>query len=420
VATARAARIVRAAPAAALALAATLAVALAGARAAQADEPLDLSPPARAAPAPAESSEEKASPDEPSVTAVELRFGWFEQDGYGYQSQTNVSGFPGSEQATIAQPMALFRIRQGPRIEHTVVIPIDVVSAASPDALDAISSASRRNESAGVDMTTVIHSGVDDFALRWGAHFEEPLRAATWGGGWTRHLAEDNATVSVSGNATFDYFDNISQQGFTDGQDSRISVNGNLGASQILSPTTLFDASYGLTYQSGLLEQTWNAVPRGIAHSVLGEKFPHQRTRHALFGRIAQIVPLTRTTLKLSYRYYRDDFGLDAHTVEVRAYQYLARWLVVRGSYRVHTQSAVDFYTEDASKLMEEPLSPRTADSDLAAFDADELGVKLMLVPGRLPWAWLRPHSLALSFQRYTRDNGLHMDVLAIEWGREL
>jgi hypothetical protein len=398
-------------------LLAAAALAFALASRAHADEPPE-EPSGRAVAAAA--AAEQASPDDPVITGVDLRFGWFEQDGHGYQSQTNFQGFPGSEQATIAQPMALFRIRQGRHIQHTVVIPVDVVTAASPDALDSISGASRRNESAGVDVTTTIDSGVNDYAIRLGGHFEEPLRAFSWGGGWTRHLAEDNATVTLSGNATFDYFDNISQEGLTDGQRSRISVNGNLGGSQILSPTTLVDGSYGYTYQTGLLEQTWNAVPRGIQKPPLGEKFPHLRHRHAFFGRLAQIIPLTRTTLKLSYRYYVDDFGLSAHTVELRAYQYLTRWLVVRGSFRRHIQTAVDFYTEDASRLMEEPLSPRTSDSDLAAFDADELGVKLMIVPGRLPWAWLRPHSFALSYQRYTRDNGLSMDVLGIEWGREL
>jgi hypothetical protein len=408
----------------ALLTAASVAFVVVGAAAAPASAQVDPDREPSAARPPADDADdadaEKSSPDDPIITRFDLRFGWFEQDGHGYQSQTNYQGFPGSESATIAQPMALFRIRQGPHIQHTVVIPVDVVTAASPDALDSISGASRRNESAGVDVATTITSGVNDFAIRWGAHFEEPLRAGSWGAGWTRHLAEDNATVTLSGNATFDYFDNIDQEGLTDGQRSRISVNANLGGSQILSPTTLVDGSYGYTYQTGLLEQTWNAVPRGIIQPPLGEKFPHVRSRHAFFGRVAQIIPPTRTTLKLAYRYYVDDFGLSAHTVEVRAYQYLTRFLVVRGSWRRHTQTAVDFYTEDASRLMEGPLSPRTSDSDLAAFDADELGVKLMLVPGRVPWAWLRPHSFALSYQRYTRDNGLHMDVLGIEWGREL
>ncbi len=358
--------------------------------------------------------------DDPSVSSFDLRLGWFEQDGHGFQSQTQPSGKPGSERATIVQPMALFRIRQGKHVQHTLVIPVDIVTAASPDALDAISSASQRNEAAGIDMTTAIAACVNDFVIRWGVHVEEPLRAGNWGAAWTRHLAEDNATVTLSGNASFDYFDNISQEGYTDEQRSRVAANANLGASQILSPTTLVDGSYGITYQVGVLEQTWNAVPRGPMRVPLGEKFPHQRTRHALFGRVAQMVPLTHTTLKLAYRYYVDDFGLSAHTVELRAYQYLSRWLVVRGSWRFHTQTGVDFYTENAVNLMTGPLTPRTADSDLGPFDADELGVKLMLLPRRAPWPWLRPHSFALSYERYTRDNGLSMDVLALEWGQEL
>ena len=357
--------------------------------------------------------------DEPTLTALELRFGYYEQDGRGLQSQDGIKGTPGSEWAQIFQPMALFRIRQGAHMQHTLVIPVDVVTAASPDALDAISSASRQNESVGVDMTTDLDRGDDDVQIRWAVHFEEPFRSGSLGAGWTRHLAEDNATVSLSGLASYDYFDNISPYGFTLGQRTRLGVNANLAASQILSPTTIVDGSYGLTYQVGVLEQTWNAVPMGIGRPPAGEKFPHERLRQAFAGRVAQHLPWTRSTLKLAYRYYLDDFGLHAHTVELRAYQYLTHWLLVRGSWRWHRQDGVDFYTDNATLApMPGPLQLRTADSDLDAFDADELGVRLVLVAGRVPWAWLRPHTLALSYDRYTRDNGLTMDVVALEWGR--
>ncbi len=366
----------------------------------------------------AERERERGAADEPQVESFELRIGWFDQRGHGYQSQEGLDGNPGSEDAIIFQPMALFRIRSSPNVRHTVTIPVDVVSAASPDALDAITSASRVNESASVDIASTIDHGVDTLALHFAAGFEEPLRTGSYGAAWTRRLAEDNATLTLSGNATFDYFDNIREDGITDEQRSRVAVNANLGGSQILSPTTLVDGSYGLTYQVGVLEQTWNAVPRGRYLTPLGEKLPHERLRHALAGRISQHLPGIATTLKLAYRFYADDFGLVAHTVELRAYQYLTRWLVVRGTWRFHRQRAVDFYTEDARMLEPRPLLPRTADSDLARFDAHELGVKLMVLPRRARWAWLRPHSFALSYDRYTRSNDLTMDVFALEWGR--
>src|SRR4029079_15291055 len=132
----------------------------------------------------------------------------------------------------------------------------------SPDALDAVSSASRRNEAAGGDLrTTFITSDTDSITTRVAFHWEEPLTSGTVGVGWRRSLADDNAAVAVNGSVTIDGFDINDQTGAYLEKGARSTTGVNVSVSQIVSPTTVVDATYGGTWHHGTLAQTWNAVP---------------------------------------------------------------------------------------------------------------------------------------------------------------
>ncbi len=358
--------------------------------------------------------------DDPGWTIedVQLRTAYLSQSGKGFQSEAGPTAGPGSERTTIWEPYALIRVRQNDHIVHEISIPADFVTAASPDALDAISSASRRNESVTVDVRTAItRSDVDTLTTHVAAHYEEPLSSATAGAGWRRTFADENAAVSVTGNVTVDGFDYRDQVGKYQGKASRQTFNGNLNATQLLSPTTVLDGSYGITYQHGTLQNTWNAVPI-VGMQPTDEVFPRDRTRHAFSARLAQIIPATGTTLKAWYRYYRDDFGLRAHTIEVSAYQYLVHWLYVRGGYRFHHQNSVDFFT---TELLAPPAlgQIRTADSDLAEFDANEVSFELVVIGERAP-PWLRQWSVSAEVMRYVRTNDLDINVVSLAVGHRL
>jgi hypothetical protein len=55
------------------------------------------------------------------------------------------------------------------------------------------------------------------------------------------------------------------------------------------------------------------------------ERMPRTRLRHAVAVGINQHIPRTRTTLKVGYRFYDDDFDLRAHTPYAMLYQWLGR-----------------------------------------------------------------------------------------------
>jgi hypothetical protein len=90
------------------------------------------------------------------------------------------------------------------------------------------------------------------------------------------------------------------------------------------------------------------------------------------------------STLRSSYRYYRDSFGVRAHTAELGLVQPLNDSFFVTPSIRYHDQSSARFYYDpipDAS-IYPGPLIPqqyRTVDHRLSAFGAITLGLRAEL-----------------------------------------
>jgi hypothetical protein len=352
------------------------------------------------------------------VEDVQLRTSFLDQRGRGFQSQEDrAPGVPGSERMYVVQPSALIRLRQSARVTHEITIPVDAITAASPDAVDAMSSASRRNVAVDLDVrSAIILDDKHTLTTRVMAHGEEPMGGGTVGAGIKRSLADDNATVAINGSFTFDIFDDHDRFGNYLGKTHRETYNINASVSQLLSPTTVVDASYGLTFQHGRLETTWNAVPTAD-NKITDEVLPKNRIRQAATGRIAQHIPLTRSTVKSSYRYYRDDLGIRAHTVDGAYYQYLVPWLYTRAALRYHSQRAPDFFTTALAPGFNDVAPFRTADSDLASLRAIEWTLSLTSVPGRGP---LRAWSASGEVMRYTRDNDMRILVVSLTLGRVL
>ena len=348
------------------------------------------------------------------IEDVQLRTSYLQQWGRGYQAQGEPRGQPGSEAMWILEPFAMFTIRQSADVVHELTIPVDIITAASPDAVDATTQASLRNQAIDADLRTAIRrSDVDTLTTRIALHYEEPMTSGTVGAGWRRSLADDNATISVSGNVGIDGFDHRDVHGRAHGKVSREAFNANIAFSQLLSPTTVFDAGYGVTLEYGVLAEGWNAVSV-IDGPLATEVLPRSRLRHALTVRLAQHIPITHSTVKAWYRAYTDDFGIHAHSVQLDAYQYVAPWLYVRGGYRFHHQTGATFFTTGLAMPYTYDVL-RTSDSDLAPLSSREWSVQLSTVRKALG-SW----SVSAEFLRYVRTNDLAITAVSLSLGKAL
>jgi hypothetical protein len=356
------------------------------------------------------------------VDAMTTRITSFDQFGHGYQAQggpTPVSS--GSERATIFEPTVAIDASQGDRVRHRVVVPIDVVTNASADAIDVVTSASRHVEAGSIDWATTYRVDPEsDATLVSGLHLENPFRSWHAGLGGSRAFADGDTVVSAGVLEVFDWFDRFNIHGGRFGRTDRSSTTASVGVTQILTASTIVNVNYGITLQRGQLGNTWNSVPlttfdRGP------ELLPGERLRHALVGRVAQYLPWNGA-LHLYYRFYADDWGLVAHSAEVELLQRLAPGIVVGGFYRFHRQSGVDFFTVLAS-----PDSVlRTADSDLAPFDSQTIGGKVAVdvpvVPFSAPFSALafggvRALHVEVGYDHYARTNDLRAEVFTCAVG---
>jgi hypothetical protein len=357
---------------------------------------------------------------------LRLFFGVFIQDGQGYQSQAlpMIDG-KGSESAWIIEPLASFRFRTNSKLDHTIVFPVDIVSAASPDATDLTATASAMNQSLALDISSTFKTGpVVDLSFHWGPHFEEPYRSFMAGPGLRFHLFEDNTIFDVNGTIVADAFDPIQPDGHDAGQAARITLTGNASWSQVLSPTTVLDTTVALTTQSGTLATTYNSI---LAHKVdaigfdqprrFAEIFPDNRFRWAALARVSQLVPATHTTLKASYRYYHDENEVTAHTGELELDQYIVPWLYLKAHGRLYFQNQISFWRPEFTMYPENDL-PRTNDSDLATFISREAGLRVVFLRDRAPKAVRGPDSFDIGYLRYQRTDDLHVDFASLGYAR--
>lgn len=355
------------------------------------------------------------------IQSVALRYTHFEQYGLGYQSAAGPPGGPGSERVTVEEPSTEVIAALGDRLVERVAVSVDVVTAASPNhklyglpvgtAVDAISSPSRINEAEQIDADSIYSYRRDTkIGLHADYHQEEPLESWGLGATFARSFADDNAVLSASLYQLVDWFDHFNLNGSRFGRDVRSTSNGNLGLSQLLSPSTIASIGYGFTLQQGTLVNTWSSVP--LTNNTRGTEIaPRQRLRHALEGRLGQWLPW-EGAVRLAARFYADSWGSVAGTVEGTLSQRIDRLTLEVGG-RYHWQTAVDFF---GTAFDPAATGFRTADSDLDSLSA-------YAVSGGLRWdqpIGILGHQIYVAFtvERYVRSNDLSVDFVsgALGW----
>lgn len=173
---------------------------------------------------------------------------------------------------------------------------------------------------------------------------ESDYRSVFGGVNGQLELADKNTTVGLAINGGHDNIDNAGLQG---GLAPRIegtlqTVMASASFSQILTPDLLIGVTYDFARLSGFQQNPYRTVVAGgVAER---ERHPTLRKRHAFFANAKGYLPATRSTLIAGYRFYFDDWGIKAHTPEVRLMQLLPREVALALRYRYYWQSKADFY----------------------------------------------------------------------------
>ena len=137
--------------------------------------------------------------------------------------------------------------------------------------------------------------------------------------------------------------------------------------SQIINRVTTFQTALSITEQSGYLSDPYK----------LQDARPDNKTQIALSNSLRYFFIEADGALQANYRYYREDFGISSHTLDLSWFQNINRTFQIAPVLRYYSQSAADFYTniDDFTKPLTEPQS---SDYRLSAFGAFSGGINLI------------------------------------------
>ena len=141
-----------------------------------------------------------------------------------------------------------------------------------------------------------------------------------------------------------------------------------VGVTQVLSPTALVSSTLvrarGKGWYNDPYKLTFTFFPSG-APVLAPDVRPDHRNTFVWLTRFRAHYPSARGTLQADYRYFSDDWGIRAHTLEVAWSQALNERWTLRPALRYYTQDAADFYSPTVTRP---PPAVHSSDQRLASF----------------------------------------------------
>ena len=303
----------------------------------------------------------------------------------GQTNRTRYPNYDGSEggslrRITVSAPSLYLLVPVGHwSLEASGVV--DQVSGATPRYYSDVSGATKspgmkdERKAGDVKVTRYFDRGAVALGAAYSTENDYKSTAISFEG---RYASEDRNTTWNFGLAgTSDAIDPVNE--IVVGEHKRtVDLTG--GVTQALSPIDL--AQISLTYSSG----------RGYYDDPYKLYDHRPRERNAAIGMLRwnHHVGALDASLRSSYRFYRDSFGVRAHTLEAAWVQPVTALFSITPSLRYYSQSSASFYFDPVTDTTIYPgpvgtPAYSTTDQRLSAFGAATVGLKGELQLGR--WA---------------------------------
>lgn len=266
----------------------------------------------------------------------------------------------------VVEPVLWGRARIGEFWEVQGSVAVDIVSGASPEGVSNISGRPVQTVT-GASVTDRRHLGdvkvsrrMDDLTVAVSRAFSEEndYRSHAYGLEARLDLDNRNTTLAVGYGHSGDRIGSTIDPTLDEGRDTREYL---AGVTQVLSAVAVVQST--LTFSRG---RGWYNDPYKFTLTFYNDGPPVFKpdTRPASRDSLAWLTRYRRhftgagATLQADYRFYRDDWGVRAHTIEVAWQQWFGQTWALRPALRYHTQSAARFYAG---------LIPRPAPAELSS-----------------------------------------------------
>jgi hypothetical protein len=185
------------------------------------------------------------------------------------------------------------------------------------------------------------------------------------------------------------------------------------GVTQIVNRYTLMQLNYSHGFIQGYLTDPYKIV--SVVDSVTGEpaltptttdgiylneKRPDSRDTNSIYWKT--VVNIFGDVLRISYRYFWDDWGIKSNTIDVKYRFDLWNKFYIQPHYRYYTQTAADFYHHS---LRDDEPTPDYASADfrLAEFTGKTVGIKMGI-------DFDNSTKFDVRFEKYTQSGDAHPD----------
>jgi hypothetical protein len=238
---------------------------------------------------------------------------------------------------------------------------------------------------------------------------------------WSKLSKDKNREFSVKGGAFFDTWTvilpaELRPEGYGSGSRSdpypvdhkpRNSYNVALSLSQVINRRLQAFLTAEPAFQQGLLSTPFHRIYFSDGSETV-ERLPGSRLKLPLGLRVNYFLG-DRFILRSFYRYYLDDWGMKAHTVNLETPIKLTSFVSLSPFYRYSRQTAVRYFAAYGQHAPTERYY--TSDYDISGFHSQFFGMGLRLAP---PGGVLHVghwQSVELRYGRYARSAGLGMQA---------
>ena len=183
----------------------------------------------------------------------------------------------------------------------------------------------------------------------------------------------------------------------------RNSYNLVLSLSQIINKRLQVLITVEPAFQEGLLSTPYHRVYfTDGSHTV--EKLPGTRFKLPIGGRLSYFMG-DRLILRGFYRFYADNWGMKAHTVNLEASYKITPFVSVSPFYRFSNQSAVRYFKPYGQHSKTDAYY--TSDYDISAFTSHFVGAGVRLAPPGGLWGIKHWNTFELRYGHYMRTTGM-------------
>jgi hypothetical protein len=190
----------------------------------------------------------------------------------------------------------------------------------------------------------------------------------------------------------------------------RNSYSASLSWSQIVNQRLQLEFLMDLIYQKGYLGLPFHRVyfADGSVHQ---ENLPDTRMKIPL-GFRANYFMGDKIIIRTFYRYYHDDWRLNAHTFNIEVPYKVTPFLSISPFFRYSNQSAIDYFAPYKVHTAAEQFY--TSNYDLSKFNSNFYGAGFRIAPPNGVFGNQHINMLEVRYGHYNRTNGMNSDIISL------